>query len=85
MGLKINIPITSYGFRTPNDGVCFQNISNYLVHIALSTRALSVERREIDNAGEQFYEAVREIVENHYEYAEMSRKVAKISLFHEYN
>ena len=85
MGVKINIPITSYGFRTPNDGVCFQNISNYLVHIALSTRALSVERREIDNAGEQFYEAVREIVENHYEYAEMSRKVAKISLFHEYN
>lgn len=85
MGLKINIPITSYGFKTPNDGVCFQNISNYLVHIALSTRALSTERREIDDAGEQFYVAVREIVENEFEYVEMSKKIREISLFHEYN
>lgn len=84
MGLKINIPITSYGFRTPYDGVCFQNISNFLVHIALSTRALSSERREIEDAGEEFYGAVNEIVENQYEYADMSRKVNEISLIHVY-
>ena len=84
MGYKINVPITSYGLSTPNDGVCFQNISNYLVHIALSTRALSNERREIDNAGKQFYDAVGEIVENEYEFADMSRKVREISLLHEF-
>ena len=62
MGRKINIPITSYGFQSPSDGICFQNISDLIVHIALSTRALSEERREIRDAGGDFYEAVRDII-----------------------
>jgi hypothetical protein len=62
MGSKVNIPITSYGLVSPKDGICFQNISGLLIHIALSTRALSAERREIEDAGEEFYRSVDEII-----------------------
>jgi hypothetical protein len=80
MGWKCNIPIISFGFKTPNDGVCFQNISNLLVHIALSTRALSSERREITNAGVEFYKAVEEIVGNSYKFEDLSKKIINLSL-----
>jgi hypothetical protein len=63
MGRKVNIPITSFGFRSASDGICFQNVSDLIVHVALSTRALSTERREISDAGVEFYEAVQNIVE----------------------
>ncbi len=82
LGYKINIPITSYGMLTPRDGVCFQNISELLIHIALSTRALSQERREIDNAGEEFYEAIKDIASNEFEYSEISKRVFEISRKH---
>jgi glycosyltransferase involved in cell wall biosynthesis len=62
MGLKRNIPITSYGVMTSTDGVAFQNISNLLVHVALSTRALSETRREVDDPGAEYIQAVRDIV-----------------------
>lgn len=79
LGRKINIPITSFGFLTPNDGSCFQNISGSLVHVALSTRALSKERREIKDPGDTFYNSVAEIVENQFESQEMRRKVESLS------
>jgi hypothetical protein len=62
MGLKKNFPITSYGIMTSSDGVAFQNISNLLVHIALSTRALSETRREVDDPGAEYIQAVSDIV-----------------------
>jgi hypothetical protein len=61
-GSKFNIPITTYGAITPTDGVAFQNISDLLVHVALSTRALSTIRREIKNAGEDYMQEIRAIV-----------------------
>jgi glycosyltransferase involved in cell wall biosynthesis len=63
MGVKWNYPISSYGVMTASDGVAFQNISGLLVHIALSTRALSESRREVENAGEAYYTAIRNILE----------------------
>jgi hypothetical protein len=62
MGLKWNYPISSYGVMTENDGVAFQNISGLMVHIALSTRALSDSRREVDDAGQMYYAAIKDIV-----------------------
>jgi hypothetical protein len=62
MGLKKNIAITSYGVMTSTDGVAFQNISNLLVHVALSTRALSETRREVDDPGAEYIQSVSDIV-----------------------
>lgn len=50
-GPKFNIPLTSYIGVTPNDGTFGQNISGLIFHFALSTRALSTERREVSDAG----------------------------------
>lgn len=63
MGCKVNVPIFSFGYNTPTEGVVFQNIGNLLSHIALSTRALSQTRREVDNPGLEYIEAVRKVVE----------------------
>jgi hypothetical protein len=63
MGVKWNYPITSHGVITERDGVAFQNISELMVHIALSTRALSDTRREVESAGDDYYNAVKYIVE----------------------
>ncbi|GEM_PF-1743167 len=51
LGPKINIPITSFIGLTPHDGVFGQNIGGLLFHFALSTRALSRERREVFDVG----------------------------------
>lgn len=53
-GPKFNIPLTSYVGLTPGDGAFGQNISGLLFHFALSTRALSRERREVSDAGDAF-------------------------------
>lgn len=55
MGPKFNIPLTSYIGLTPQDGAFGQNISGLAFHFALSTRALSIDRREVQNAGESYY------------------------------
>jgi glycosyltransferase involved in cell wall biosynthesis len=54
LGPKFNLPITSYLGLTPHDGVFGQNICGLIFHFALSTRALSTERREVSNAGKEF-------------------------------
>lgn len=54
MGPKYNIPLTSYIGLTPKDGAFGQNIAGLAFHFALSTRALSKERREIEDAGKEF-------------------------------
>jgi hypothetical protein len=79
MGYKVNIPITSFGLRTPNDGVCFQNISDIFVHIALSTRALSEDRREISDAGAEFYAAVSDISSGKYSHMKLREKIIEYS------
>jgi hypothetical protein len=79
MGLKLNIPIVSYGVLSNHDGICFQNIGGKLVHIALSTRALSKERREIEDAGQDFYDAIRDIAENDFEENATYENVVKLS------
>jgi hypothetical protein len=80
MGVKFNYPITSYGILTEKDGVAFQNISDLLVHIALSTRALSDSRREVDDAGEKYYAAIKNIVERATSLEERFSTVVKLSL-----
>ena len=80
MGVKWNYPISSYGIMTEKDGVAFQNISGLLVHIALSTRALSESRREVYNAGETYYAAVKNIVERTTSLEERFNTVVKLSL-----
>lgn len=54
MGSKFNIPLTSYIGLTSKDGAFGQNISDLAFHFALSTRALSTDRREVQNAGKLF-------------------------------
>ena len=51
LGPKFNIPLTSYIGLTPYDGAFGQNISGLAFHFALSTRALSRERREVTDSG----------------------------------
>lgn len=54
LGPKFNIPITSYLGLTREDGAFGQNIAGLAFHFALSTRALSRERREIEQPGPEF-------------------------------
>lgn len=61
MGSKFNIPLTSYIGLTPNDGAFGQNISGLAFHFALSTRALSINRREIQNAGKSFNNWIKKL------------------------
>ena len=82
MGFKFNTPIVSYGLQSPKDGVCFQNISNYLIHVALSTRALSESRREINDAGTEFYEAVSLISNGDLEFELLQSWIIKLSSQH---
>jgi hypothetical protein len=79
MGLKKNIPITSYGVMTSTDGVAFQNISNLLVHVALSTRALSETRREVDDPGAEYIQAVSDIVNRNGSVKDRYQRVAELS------
>lgn len=61
MGPKFNIPLTSYIGLTPHDGAFGQNICGLAFHFALSTRALSSSRREVEDAGEPFRHWVRKL------------------------
>jgi hypothetical protein len=54
LGPKFNIPITSYLGLTPQDGAFGQNICGLAFHFALSTRALSRERREVAEPGAEY-------------------------------
>lgn len=56
LGGKFNIPLTFAAGGTPRDGAIGQNIGGLIFHFALSTRALSEERREVDDPGERFRE-----------------------------
>lgn len=79
MGLKKNIAITSYGVMTSTDGVAFQNISDLLVHVALSTRALSETRREVDDPGAEYIEAVSDIVNRRGSVTDRYQRVVELS------
>lgn len=79
MGLKKNTPIISYGVMTSTDGVAFQNISNLLVHVALSTRALSETRREVDDPGDEYIRAVSDIVNRNGTVKDRYQRVAELS------
>lgn len=61
MGPKFNIPLTSYIGLTPKDGAFGQNISGLVFHFALSTRALSADRREVQNAGKSYNDWVKKL------------------------
>lgn len=61
LGPKFNIPLTSYIGLTPKDGAFGQNISGLAFHFALSTRALSEVRREVQDAGSLYYRWVKAI------------------------
>lgn len=54
LGPKFNIPITGFVGLTPRDGAFGQNIAGLAFHFALSTRALSGDRREVADAGSEF-------------------------------
>lgn len=62
MGPKFNIPLTSYIGLTPKDGAFGQNVSGLVFHFALSTRALSESRREVQDAGSVYYHWVKMIL-----------------------
>ena len=79
MGCKVNIPIISFGFQTPTEGVAFQNIGNILSHIALSTRALSETRREVNDPGREYIESVEKIIERKGTLEERFTRIIEIS------
>lgn len=54
LGPKFNLPITSYIGLTPRDGAFGQNVAGLIYHFALSTRALSRFRREVQDTGTEF-------------------------------
>ncbi len=64
LGPKFNIPLNSWVDFTPKDGVFGQNICGLIFHFALSTRALSNTRREVDQAGVSFSKYSKQILEN---------------------
>lgn len=53
--------VTESGGPIPEEGSFGQNINGLIFHFALSTRALSSERREVRDAGSSFYQWVGEI------------------------
>lgn len=61
LGPKFNLPLTSYIGLTDRDGAYGQNISGLLFHFALSTRALSNTRREIQKTGTGYMRWVNKI------------------------
>lgn len=61
LGPKFNIPLTGCIGLTPGEGAFGQNISGLVFHFALSTRALSQDRREVDDAGSSYYQWVDRI------------------------
>ena len=61
LGPKFNIPVTSFIGFTPSAGVFGQNIAGLLFHFALSTRALSKERREVGDAGPEYTQWVKRL------------------------
>jgi hypothetical protein len=71
MGPKFNLPLTSYIGLTEKDGAYGQNICGLLFHFALSTRALSSTRREVDNPGSTYSKWVKKI----YNEGEISTKL----------
>ncbi len=64
MGGKFNLPLTSYIGLTKHDGAYGQNICDLVFHFALSTRALSRERREVMDPGMQYSKWVTKIASN---------------------
>ena len=84
MGLKKNIAITSYGVMTSTDGVAFQNISDLLVHVALSTRALSETRREVEDPGAEYIEAVSDTVNRRGSITDRYQRVVELSKRNKY-
>ena len=81
MGPKFNIPLTSYIGLTPHDGAFGQNISGLAFHFALSTRALSRERREVQNAGEAFNYWADKIVKSGINEKSVSEMIAQSKEF----
>ena len=77
MGPKFNIPLTSYIGLTPRDGAFGQNISGLAFHFALSTRALSRSRKEVDNPGEYFRDWIGRIQESEGLDSEIIREMAE--------
>lgn len=63
LGPKFNIPLTSSIGLTPHDGAFGQNICGLAFHFALSTRALSSERREVLETGKEFDYWVKKLEE----------------------
>lgn len=63
LGPKFNIPLTSSIGLTPRDGAFGQNICGLAFHFALSTRALSRERREVFETGNEFDYWVKRLAE----------------------
>jgi SAM-dependent methyltransferase len=64
LGAKFNVPLTSSIGLTPSDGAFGQNVCGLAFHFALSTRALSRERREVADAGSEYQAWVDRIVSN---------------------
>lgn len=64
LGAKFNVPLTSSIGLTPHDGAFGQNVSGLAFHFALSTRALSRERREVSDAGSDYRAWVDRILSN---------------------
>ncbi len=81
MGPKFNIPITSYVGLTPHDGAFGQNISGLVFHFALSTRALSDERREVKDAGNKFGHWVKKIKESGIDGKNLEEMIEQSKLF----
>lgn len=60
-GPKYNIPLTSYIGFSPKDGVFGMNVCGLIFHFSMSTRALSIERREVPDAGKAYYYWVKKV------------------------
>lgn len=79
LGPKFNIPLTSYIGMTPRDGAFGQNISGLVFHFALSTRALSSSRREIEEAGEEFRYWVQKLLKSERPNDDIAEELAEAS------
>lgn len=79
MGGKFNLPLTSYIGLTKADGAYGQNISGLLFHFALSTRALSRERREVLDPGKQYTKWINKMMTDGFITKDLQNSMIKAS------
>ncbi|MEW5805357.1 MAG: glycosyltransferase [Patescibacteria group bacterium] len=75
LGPKFALPIINFLGITPQDGIFGQNVCNLVMHFALSSRALSISHKEINDVGDSYLSYIRRLFNDHSVLADFFRQV----------